>query len=47
LPKKHREVDAELYLSSILVTFEMLILSLLTNYAYSYKDYQNQKVKKE
>ena len=38
LPKEERE-EAELYVSCLLVTFEMLLLSLLTNYAYSYKDY--------
>ena len=38
LPANERE-NAELYVSCLLVTFEMFLLSLLTNYAYSHKDY--------
>jgi len=45
LPPGDRE-DAEVTISSVLVNFEMVVMSLLTAMAYSYRDFQTGKIKK-
>ena len=48
MPADERK-EAEVFVSCLLVTFEMVLLASLTNFSYSYKDYikDSKKYKKE